>query len=236
MNAEASTATLLSINLTLTESMLGTTPGNKELATEYVASKHPVEIQEDEQEAIGRTSEDDITKSSTVFPRTANGRPFVWDYQLKGFFKDACSMLRRIKDGPKPKDDSKEKQFKGSLSSKLTSHKKIIDGLVFVYPRMILLKFPGDSAKAPKTGNNIELPFEERPIRVQTPQGERVAIARSEFVPAGTKLDFQIEIMDPSHKKHVVEWLEYGRKRGLGQWRNSGKGRFTYTITSDSSA
>lgn len=27
-----------------------------------------------------------------------------------------------------------------------------------------------------------------------------------------------------------MEWLDYGKLRGLGQWRNSGKGRFTYEI------
>ena len=30
-------------------------------------------------------------------------------------------------------------------------------------------------------------------------------------------------------KKAVREWLDYGILRGIGQWRNSGKGRFTYT-------
>jgi hypothetical protein len=232
-------STLLSVALTLTEPMLGTTPGNKELALEYVASKHPSnEIQEDEKEAIEQAVEDEITKSSTIFPRDELGRPFVWDYQIKGFFKDACSMLRRIKDGPKPEEGSGEKQFKGSLSSKLTSHKKVIDGLIFVYPRQILLKLPSvnDEGKRLPKNKNVELKFEERPIRVQTPQGERVAIARSEFVPEGTKIDLQIEIMYPEHKKYVIEWLEYGRKRGLGQWRNSGKGRFTYYVTANDSS
>lgn len=223
---------LLSVTLTLTEPMLGTTPGNKELAAEYVASKHPSnEIQEDEQEAIDQIVEEEMVKSSTVFPRDAQGRPFFWDYQLKGFFKDACSMLRRVKD-VKEKDKT---VFKGSLSSKLTSHKKVIDGLVFVYPRRILLKRPDYDHRHPRKVLP-DLAFEERPIRVQTPQGERVAIARSEFVPEGTELGFEIEIMHPDYKKFVIEWLDYGRKRGLGQWRNSGKGRFTYTIVSDSSA
>ena len=27
-----------------------------------------------------------------------------------------------------------------------------------------------------------------------------------------------------------MEWLDYGQLRGLGQWRNSGKGRFRYTL------
>jgi hypothetical protein len=28
----------------------------------------------------------------------------------------------------------------------------------------------------------------------------------------------------------VIDWLEYGEFRGLGQWRNSGMGRFTYEL------
>jgi len=37
--------------------------------------------------------------------------------------------------------------------------------------------------------------------------------------------------MDDSHEKAVLEWLNYGALRGIGQWRNSGKGRFSYEIT-----
>lgn len=37
--------------------------------------------------------------------------------------------------------------------------------------------------------------------------------------------------MDDAHEKAVLEWLEYGQLRGIGQWRNSGKGRFSYEIT-----
>ena len=29
-------------------------------------------------------------------------------------------------------------------------------------------------------------------------------------------------------EKLVREWLDYGKLRGLGQWRNSGKGRFEW--------
>jgi hypothetical protein len=28
----------------------------------------------------------------------------------------------------------------------------------------------------------------------------------------------------------VIECLDYGKRRGIGQWRNSGKGRFTYEV------
>ena len=49
----------------------------------------------------------------TIFPRD-NGVPIYWDYQIKGFFKDACGMLRKVT---------------GSKSSKIKAYKKEIDGL-----------------------------------------------------------------------------------------------------------
>lgn len=209
-------ANLMEVELTLIEPMLGTTPGNKELATTYQAEKHPQEVQEDEEGAIDRMPEDDLTKASTVFPRDEDGFPFIWDYQIKGFFKDACSMLRRVA-------KSEKTGQKGTLSSKLTAHKKIIDGLVFVCPRQILVRVPGLSWTKPP-----ELSFTERPLRAPTPQGERVALVRSETIPAGTKIQLSIRLLDVKYKPLIEEWLDYGQLRGLGQWRNSGMGRFTW--------
>ena len=39
--------------------------------------------------------------------------------------------------------------------------------------------------------------------------------------------------MSDEHTKAVIEWLEYGYFRGIGQWRNSSKGRFCYEILDD---
>ena len=33
--------------------------------------------------------------------------------------------------------------------------------------------------------------------------------------------------------EYVREWLDYGRLNGIGQWRNSGKGRFVWEELSD---
>ena len=71
----------------------------------------------------------------------------------------------------------------------------------------------------------MKLDFCERPLRAQTPMGERVSIAKSESVPAGTTAEFEIECLDPKLEDMVRECLDYGAKRGLGQWRNSGKGQ-----------
>lgn len=53
-------------------------------------------------------------------------------------------------------------------------------------------------------------------------------IAKSESVPAGATAEFEIECLDPKLEDMVRECLDYGAKRGFGQWRNSGKGRFEW--------
>ena len=68
----------------------------------------------------------------------------------------------------------------------------------------------------------------QRSLRAQTMQGDRVALANSETVPKGSKLTFIICMTDKAYKPLIKEWLDYGRLRGLGQWRNSGKGAFTW--------
>ena len=74
----------------------------------------------------------------------------------------------------------------------------------------------------------------QRPLRAQTPQGERVALASSETVPAGTTMDVTFVLYSPSsHRDALMEWLDYGAVRGLGQWRNSGKGRFSYQVVAE---
>lgn len=153
-------------------------------------------------------------KGMTVFPRNEKGEPVLYDYQVKGFFKDSCGMLSRI--GGKTETGKKKAV---NESGKITAYKKVIDGLIFVQPRMIPIHFNGEMTEC------------QRPLRAQTAQGERVSLANSEQIPAGSTCEFEILLMDDSHEKAVLEWLNYGALRGIGQWRNSGKGRFSYEIT-----
>lgn len=195
----------MKVIVTFTESLLGTASADPEIHREFIASKSPnAETIEQEVEAVGVDGV--VAKSMTVFPRE-DGKPFVYDYQIKGFFKDACGMLSRVPD---------------SNSKKLKAYKKVIDGLIFVGPRKILLELPD--------GGKIESC--QRPLRAQTAQGERIALANSESAPAGTTLEFEITALDKSLDSVIKEWLEYGKLRGLGQWRNSGRGRFTFEYLS----
>lgn len=207
----------LKVKLTLTEDMLGTAPSDEEIYRAYIASNAPDASTIEEQVAtLG--IDDVVEKGKTIFNKAADGRPFLFDYHIKGFFKDACGMLQRIAG----KDENGKRRKGVNESSKLTSYKKIIDGLIFVYPRQIIVDVHGNIGSC------------QRPLRGQTAQGEIVALANSESIPAGSTLEFEIHLLSIDQYKAVIEWLDYGELRGLGQWRNSGKGRFTYEILEQS--
>lgn len=200
--------------ITFTDGILGTAPNNEEIYRDFIASKSPdAESVESEIAAIGV---DEYTeKGMTIFPRNASGDPIIYDYQIKGFFKDACGMLGRLT-GKDPETGKKKKA--ANESGKLTAYKKVIDGLIFVEPREI------------KIENFDEIEICQRPLRAQTMQGERVALAISEEIPEGATIQFTVKCLDDAHMAAVEEWLTYGALRGIGQWRNSGKGRFTFDV------
>jgi hypothetical protein len=191
---------IIKVQITLTEEMLGTASSNAEIHREFIASKAPdAETREEEVAALG--SEAVADKAMTVFPREA-GQPFIFDYQMKGFLKDACGSLARVE---------------GTMSNKLKAYKKVIDGTVFVQPRKLMLELHGGVI-----GNC------QRPLRAVTAQGERIALANSETAPVGTTLTMDFVLLDDRTEKILREWLDYGALRGIGQWRNSGKGRFDW--------
>jgi hypothetical protein len=67
----------------------------------------------------------------------------------------------------------------------------------------------------------------ERSLRVNTPQGERVALARSETVPVGSTVEFTLKVLPGEFTQQAVEdVLIYGSVAGLGSWRNAGNGSF----------
>lgn len=50
----------------------------------------------------------------------------------------------------------------------------------------------------------------------------------SEEIPAGATCEFTVICLCDEHVEVVRDWLDYGRFSGIGQWRNSGKGRFRW--------
>lgn len=195
----------LKVKLTFTEELLGTAPNDKEIYGNYIASKAPdAASTADEVAAVG--IDEVVEKGTTVFPRTEDGTPIMFDYQVKGFFKDACGMLSRVTT---------------TECKKIKAYKKVIDGLLFVEPRQIPIH------------TDKEINICQRPLRAQTAQGERVALASSEAIASGATMEFTIRTLQDSLVPMIKECLDYGMLRGLGQWRNSGKGKFTYEITEE---
>ena len=189
------------VRLTFLEEVLGTANANPDVHSEFIASKAPdAPSRTEEIEAIGVDAE--IEKARTVFPKDDDGNPFLWDYQIRGFFKSAAQAGSYI-----------------GGSKKLPAYKKKIDLLIFVKERRIPLIMPEGS----------QMGDCQRPLRAQTMQGERVALANSETVPAGTVCEFTIIAMEESlMDKYVRDWLDFGRFNGIGQWRNASKGSFVW--------
>ena len=190
----------LKVKLTFTEPILGTCPQNEDIYRDFIGSKAPdASTVDDEVAALGADAV--VEKGKTVFPRLDDGTPFLYDYQIKGFLKDTVGGLRKVKN---------------TQSSKIKAYKKEIDKLIFPEPRCIPILFDGNITES------------QRPLRAQTMQGERVSLAISESTPAGATVEFTITMLSDEHEALVRECLDYGRFSGIGQWRNSGKGRFTW--------
>ncbi len=204
----------IKVRITLIEEILGTKPGNEDLLGTWVAGKAPTDELRRQEMLTEKTIEDTIEEKMTGFAKR-NGNPFIWDYQLKGFLKDSWKECKSIS---------------GSKCSKLKAYKKLIDGQIFLSPKDREIYFHNQDGSLVKPKQIGEC---ERPLRAQTMQGERVSIARSETVPADSYIEFTVMAVTKELIECVIECLEYGFYRGLGQWRNSGKGKFYYQLVGE---
>jgi len=229
----ADKSTCYDVTVTILEPMLGTTPKDPEVYAKFIQTKAAELNQTGEVDGAGvpsgaqaavatsveeiddevntvPTVEDIENKGWTGFHTDKDGNPFLYNYVVKGFFKEAASSMNRVGAGTETKG--------------IKAFVKSIDQLVFVQPRRLLLEHPDADLK--------NLDSLERPLRAKTAQGERVTLARSDITPANTTVKFTIIVLGNVVKEaHIKEWLDYGLCRGFGQWRNADYGSFTYEIT-----
>ena len=200
------------VRITFVEEILGTAASDRNIHEAYIASKAPdKKSKEEEVAAIG--VEEFIERSMTVFPRNAAGEKVLWGYQLKGAFKSAQKVLNALT----------EKKAKLNMPA----YKGKIDTMIFI-------KSVDSSWDDPDRGLVIHIPEGkksedcQRPLRAETAQGPRVALAHSETCPAGSWVEFDVMSRNPSFEPNIRQWLDDGRYYGIGQWRNSGKGRYRW--------
>lgn len=197
------------VTIELVDDMLGSVPASKSLYGGYVAARTTKKLKKEgysdtEIESILKEEldyvHDDETQGLTTFFADKKS-PFLRPHQVKGFFKEAARRL---------KEHGNLKQ----LRDKVTAYLFVEDTT------------GGKRIRLPKPDGG-KYDVAERPIRCQTPQGERTAIARSEFVEEGTKLSFNVVLLNGVISKELLkELLAYGKYQGLGQWRSGGLGQF----------
>ena len=131
----------MKIKLTLSEEMLGTKAANPDVFADFIASKHPSGTpQKDELDNAEHREE----AGTTVFHRQ-NAVIGIYDYQIKGFFKDACGALNRM-----------DKEFRDGME-KLSAFKTKINGVIFVRPRFIPIVLPeaGERVEMLRTNERV---------------------------------------------------------------------------------
>jgi len=121
---------------------------------------------------------------------------FIYNYMIIGFLKEAGNTLKE------------------QLGTKAVKNK--VEQFVFCSPRKISLN------------KSVPDGVFERPKRVNSPMGPVSTLGRSEYIKSETEIKFMLELLDNKDIKpdDLLEILDYGKFKGLGQWRNGGYGAF----------
>lgn len=171
------------------------------VASEFIAKRAGMEMLPEDEKAMLPEA---LEKGTTVFHRDGNEHPAMVDYQIKGFLKNSAKVQN------------------GKVKGQVRNLRQKVEDTVFISPRVLTIQFPNGEE---------DISYCERPLRADTMQGPRVALARSEQVPEGCVIKCGIILLEGQIDEDVLrELLDYGYYNGLGQWRGGGLGRFTYEL------
>mgnify|MGYP001568131168 FL=1 len=202
----------MKVKITFLEELLATSSANAQILTDYISKKASDENLQEEVACLSNVEKLDKLeeKGTTVFVRDNDGAICILNHMIKGFLKHAGNVIRKTT--PEQASPGKTKKW-GAIAGK-------IDDFVKITPRRIRLNC------------KLEENTYERSLRAMTAQGERVSLARSEYIQEGNSIEFEIHVYPgaPITEEMLKTMLDYGSWVGLGQWRNSGKGSFSYEI------
>src|SRR6266487_4961711 len=218
----------LAIRVTFTEPVLGSASGNPQIHEEFIAAKAAKDAGPRKDDAVTHAAEEvkavtplteeqieeQIEAKSTIFPVDKKGL-FIWDYAVRGMIKEALRTLIDL----------------GESKISKWQYRRVIDSTLFAYPRKLYLHMPDSNSIWQAPTDTLQ-----RSLRVNTLQGERIALANSQRLPAGTWFEAELELLLPAEKsnpqlltmKLVKECLDYGKYKGKLQWRSGGFGKFSY--------
>lgn len=219
--------TTFNITIDFLTPILGTIPKDRKVFETHIQSKAADKgeghggLSADELKAEVESIEEVEERGTTGFFTNAAGTPYLFDYQIKGFFKEVGNTL------------------KGDKQLNVTALKSKIDQYVFIRDRRNPF-IPGESMSpcesdmdelivwAPQNGHGYRQGTIERPLRAETAKGPRVSLARSDVL-GNVALSFGLVVFNSPaiNGKLLQDILAYGQFKGTGQWRNGGWGRFT---------
>jgi hypothetical protein len=188
----------------LTEPLLGTIPKNRDVWSEHVRTQltgeDEAELMEQAEDAHLADEAEVGERGWTTFYVDEAGRPILFDYQLKGFLKEAANTTKE--------------------TLKLKNLRHHVEQEVFVFPRRLVL---GDAVDG-----YIERPLRamtQKGPRVTVVRSDRIDPDGRRYehelrVLATSKIDSDV----------LNTILGYAAYKGLGQWRNGGYGRFEFTL------
>lgn len=219
------------ITIRFLHDILGSAPANKQFYEKYLLSKLYKEIDrvkkkiakaktEEEREILQDLLEsleaemaelpdveDDNDERLTVFYRAKYDDfevPVIRAHQVLGFFKHGMNAFKEVFRVKNARD-------------KVSRYVRIKPFNLFIYEKEI----------APENLVDEVDGILERPLRAMTMQGERVSVAKSEYIKSdGDKL-LQFELLLFKNKDIKFDMLktlmeEYGKVNGISQWRNTG--------------
>lgn len=166
--------------------------------------------------ALKETFAELYMKSTTCFLRNPdNGNVCISSHMIHGYLKAAGESISRTL----PRKN-------GTMLNSAAYTQSIINMHCMINPDLI------DASCDVMRNDEESIIYLQRPLRAKTPQGPRIALAKSEQLPKGTEFYFTISVLknSPLTKEVLEALLRYGCMKGLGQWRNAGYGRFEYEV------
>lgn len=147
-------------------------------------------------------------------------RPMIGSHMIYGFLKAAGEALSRcVKKGEKRRGMVMESS--AYTSSLINQHVKCAEQFITI----------DTDVKRNEDGTTY---YHQRSLRVKTAKGDRTALAKSEVVPCGAKIEFTLKVLKGSEVTEEVlrRLFAYGECVGLGQHRSAEWGQFTYELSS----
>lgn len=218
--------------ISFTEDILGSWPADPAIFTRFISSKAPANwLKNEEDDVISERGSGSEVSGLTVFPQDKDGI-FLMNYHVKGFLKESAATFQN--------------------NAEVAMLRSKLDKYVFVFPRRLYIHRPDGSVVT-----DIDSTL-ERALRGETMQGPRVSLRASELIKAPVYIEFEIQLLEnfkkvldevasekaslkagKATKKRVniseVTWelleetlLDYGRYKGISQWRNGGYGQFLW--------